>query len=173
MSASRLFTSGDIGTLALPNRLARSATAERMADADGVPKPGLKGLYRELAQGGVGLIITGHMYVHPSGKAHPEMTGIYADEMVPDLADLADAVHQEGGRAVVQINHGGRVMNPKLAGEKLVGPSAIASPVTQNVPHELTVEEIEEIITQFVQTALNAKRAGAWMVEYTVRTASC
>jgi hypothetical protein len=60
-----LFTPGRIGTLTLPNRLVRSATAERMADADGRPRPQLSALYEELARGGVGLIITGHMYVHP------------------------------------------------------------------------------------------------------------
>ena len=102
-----LFTPGHIGTLALPNRLVRSATAERMADADGRPRPRLIALYQELTRGGVGLIITGHMYVHASGKAHPEMTGIHSDEMIPGLAELADAVHREGGRVVVQINHGG------------------------------------------------------------------
>jgi 2,4-dienoyl-CoA reductase-like NADH-dependent reductase (Old Yellow Enzyme family) len=47
-----LFTPGRIGTLTLPNRLVRSATAERMADADGRPRPQLSALYEELAQGG-------------------------------------------------------------------------------------------------------------------------
>jgi 2,4-dienoyl-CoA reductase-like NADH-dependent reductase (Old Yellow Enzyme family) len=37
----------------------------------------------------VGLIITRHMYVHPSGKAHPEMTGVYSDDLIPSLAELA------------------------------------------------------------------------------------
>jgi hypothetical protein len=60
-----LFTPGRIGTLTLPNRLVRSATAERMVDADGRPRPQLSALYEDLARGGVGLIITGHMVVHP------------------------------------------------------------------------------------------------------------
>jgi hypothetical protein len=47
-----LFTPGRIGTLTLPNRLVRSATAERMADADGRPRPQLSALYEELARGG-------------------------------------------------------------------------------------------------------------------------
>lgn len=159
MSASRLFTSEDIGTLALPNRLVRSATAERMADADGVPKPGLKELYRELAWGGVGLIITGHMYVHPSGKAHPEMTGIYADEMVPDLADLADAVHQEGGRAVVQINHGGMQCSRETVPET-IAPSAVAASFLKQSPREMTPDEIALLIEAYGQAARRAKEAG-------------
>ncbi len=90
---SMLFISRSIGTLQLPNRLVRSATAERMADDNGRPRPELQALYQRLVRGGVGLIITGHMYVHPSGRAHREMTGIYADALVPALAELAHAAH--------------------------------------------------------------------------------
>ena len=102
-----LFTPAKIGNLELKNRLVRSATAECMADDDGHPKPELERLYRQLAKGGVGLIITGHMYVHSSGQAHKGMTGIYKDDQIPGLKKLADVIHQEGGRVVVQINHGG------------------------------------------------------------------
>ena len=84
-----LFTPFNIGSLNLPNRLVRSATAERMADEHGRPHNTLQELYGELTLGGVGLIITGHMYIHPSGKAHPEMTGIYSDDLLPELAGLA------------------------------------------------------------------------------------
>ncbi len=52
---TKLFSPVQLGTLALPNRLVRSATAERMADVDGRPKPSLVSLMRGLAQGGVGL----------------------------------------------------------------------------------------------------------------------
>ena len=98
-----LFTPGRIGTLTLPNRLVRSATAERMADADGRPRPQLGALYEELARGGVGLIITGHMVVHPSGKAYPEMTGIYADE----LRHFQENNHPKGygGTGSIRTNH--------------------------------------------------------------------
>src|SRR5512136_3366866 len=111
---SLLFTPGTIGRLRLPNRMVRSATAEYMADSDGRPMPQLKELYRELARGGVGLIITGHMYVHPSGKVNPGMTGIYSDDLLPGLAELAQAVHDEGGRVAAQINHGGMQSSRKV-----------------------------------------------------------
>lgn len=103
-----LSTPANIGCLTLPNRLVRSATAERMADDNtGQPQPRLTDLYRQLVRGGVGMIITGHMYIHPLGKAHPGMTGIYSDELIPSLTSLTQAVHQEGGLIAVQINHGG------------------------------------------------------------------
>jgi 2,4-dienoyl-CoA reductase-like NADH-dependent reductase (Old Yellow Enzyme family) len=154
-----LFTPGHIGTLALPNRLVRSATAERMADADGRPRPRLKALYQELARGGVGLIITGHMYVHPSGKAHPEMTGIHSDELIPSLAELADAVHREGGRVVVQINHGGMQCSREAVPET-VAPSAVDAPFLTGPAREMTADEITLLIQAYGQAARRAREAG-------------
>jgi 2,4-dienoyl-CoA reductase-like NADH-dependent reductase (Old Yellow Enzyme family) len=143
----------------LPNRLVRSATAERLADAEGRPLPRLKQLYRELAEGGVGLIITGHMYVHPSGKAHPEMTGIYTDALLPDLAELAEAVHQAGGQVAVQINHGGMQSSPGAVAEP-VAPSAVDLPFLDRTPRALTNEEIVELVETYGQAARRAQEAG-------------
>ncbi len=155
----RLFTPHSIGSLQLPNRLVRSATAERMADPDGRPLPPLTSLYEDLARGGVGLIITGHLYVHPSGKAHDEMTGIYADELIPDLANLARAVHDLGGRVVPQINHGG--MN-SLAGtiSDPVAPSAIDQSFLRRPAREMTVSEVEAAIQAFAEAARRCREAG-------------
>lgn len=154
-----LFTPARIGTLSLPNRLVRSATAERLADADGRPTPRLEHLYRDLARGGVGLIITGHMYIHPSGKCHPEMTGIYSDKLVPDLAKLADAVHREGGRIAAQINHGGMQCSLEtVAGT--IAPSAIDAPFLPQPAREITPGEIMGMIQAYAQAARRAKEAG-------------
>jgi 2,4-dienoyl-CoA reductase-like NADH-dependent reductase (Old Yellow Enzyme family) len=154
-----VFTSSRIGTLELPNRLIRSATAENMADnSDGKPQPQLKRLYQELARGGVGLIITGHMYVHPSGKAHPEMTGIYSDTLVPSLAELADAVHREGGRIAAQINHGGMQCQDTVA--KTIAPSAIEAPFLNQPAQEISLEEIHLLIQAYAQAARRAQEAG-------------
>jgi 2,4-dienoyl-CoA reductase-like NADH-dependent reductase (Old Yellow Enzyme family) len=156
---SILFTPGNIGTLTLPNRLIRSATAERMADNDGCPQPQLKRFYQELVRGDVGLIITGHMYVHPSGKAHPEMTGIYADELIPSLAELADTVHREGGRIAVQINHGGMQCGVDAVAET-IAPSAINAPFLEQPAREMTPDEIMRMVDAYGQAARRAKEAG-------------
>ena len=154
-----LFTPGNIGSLTLPNRLVRSATAERMADGDGRPRAQLSALYEELVQGGVGLIITGHMYVHPSGKAHPEMTGIHSDNLIPDLAELADAVHRQGGRVVVQINHGGMQCSRETVAET-IAPSAVDALFLEQPAREMTPDEIALIIQAYGQAARRAQEAG-------------
>ena len=154
-----LFEPGAIGSLTLPNRLVRSATAERMADATGRPKPEMIALYRELARGGVGLIISGHMYVDPSGKCHPEMTGIYADHLIPDLSELAAAVHEEGGRVVVQINHGGMQCSHKTVPDA-IAPSDIEAEFLRRPAREMTPAEIEQTIDAYAQAARRARAAG-------------
>jgi 2,4-dienoyl-CoA reductase-like NADH-dependent reductase (Old Yellow Enzyme family) len=154
-----LFEPAAIGTQTLPNRLVRSATAERMADEEGRPKPEMIALYRELTRGGVGLIISGHMYVDPTGKCHPEMTGIYADDLIPALADLAATIHEEGGRIVVQINHGGMQCSRQTVPEA-IAPSDIEADFLRRPAREMTPAEIERTIAAYAQAAGRAQAAG-------------
>ena len=159
MNSDILFTAQSMGTLKLPNRLVRSATAECMANADGRVTPGMKALYRELARGGVGVIISGHMYVHATGKAHPEMAGIYSDDLVPGLAELVEAVHQEGGRVLAQINHAGMQCSPEAVQEP-IAPSAIQARFLKQPAREMTLAEIQLVIDAYAQAARRAKKAG-------------
>lgn len=154
-----LFERGRIGSLELSNRVIRSATAERMAHSDGRPRPELQDLYRELAAGGVGLIITGHMFVHPSGKVHPEMTGIDNDDLIPDLRALSTAVHQAGGHVAVQLNHGGMQCRPQTVSQT-IAPSAIDAPFLQQPARAMTRGEISMIIQAYAQAAGRAQEAG-------------
>jgi len=154
-----LFTPGTIGALELPNRFVRSATAERLADEAGKPLPALAAMYGSLAAGGVGLIITGHMFVHPSGKAHAEMTGIYTDDVVPALSELSSAAHQAGGKIVVQINHGGMQCGREAVAET-IAPSAINAPFLQAPARAMTRQEILVMIDAYAQAARRTMEAG-------------
>jgi 2,4-dienoyl-CoA reductase-like NADH-dependent reductase (Old Yellow Enzyme family) len=154
-----LFTPARIGNLTLPNRLIRSGTAEHMADRNGFPLPSLTDCYRTLAEGGVGLIITGHIYVHPSGQAQPQMTGIYTDEIVPLLAKAVEAVHQAGSRIAAQINHGG-LQSREDAVPEAIAPSAVSAPFISRTPRAMTGKEIEMLIDAYGQAARRAKEAG-------------
>ena len=156
---SLLFTPAKFGTLEIPNRIMRSATAERMADNNGYPREQYYDLYQVLAAGGVGLIVTGHMYVHPSGKCHPEMTGIYEDAQIPGLAKLADIIHAEGSKVVVQINHGG-MQCAKEAVEGTMAPSAMNDEVLPQPAREMNVSEIEMLIQAYAEAARRVREAG-------------
>ena len=155
-----LFTPQTFGTLTLPNRIVRSATAERMADEDGYLTPKIFPLYKALAEGGTGLIITGHMYVHPGGKAHSEMTGIYSGSLLEGLSQLVETVHNSGGLIAAQINHGGMKNDPNSVPEGLA-PSAVEEASFASRPaRALTGEEVEMLVDAYAQAALWAKQAG-------------
>lgn len=154
-----LFDETHLGTMVLRNRLVRSATAEMMADEAGRPLPPLAPLYRDLARGGVGLLITGHMYIHPSGKGHPGMMGIYSDELVPALKTLAATVHNEGGAVAVQINHAGRQSRGGVVDDP-IAPSAHDGVPPRASARAMTVDEIEMLITAYAQAARLAVEAG-------------
>ena len=157
---SLLFSPAKIGSLEIPNRIIRSATAESMAnDLDGSPREQLKSLWVALAKGGTGLIISGHMYVHLSGKCHPEMTGIYSDDLIPTLKKCVDAVHQAGGLIAAQINHGGMQCARKSVDET-IAPSALDEDFLKRPAREISTDEIEMLIDAYGQAARRAKEAG-------------
>jgi len=157
---SLLFTPGAIGNLVVPNRIIRSATAEKLADNDdGRPTPKLRDLWVELVRGGTGLIITGHMFVHPSGKCHPEMSGIHKDDLVPEWAKILSVVHKEGGKIAAQINHGGMQCS-KDAVDGTFAPSAFDDDGLEQPAREITINEISMLIDAYAQAARRAKEAG-------------
>jgi 2,4-dienoyl-CoA reductase-like NADH-dependent reductase (Old Yellow Enzyme family) len=154
-----LFSPVKVGSLELKNRLVRSATAEHMAtEPIGRATPALASLYGELARGGVGLIITGHAYVAPEGKAHSEMLSVHCDQVIPGLRTLVDAVHAEGGRLALQISHGGRQCEDPHASRTLA-PSAVPTP-SGSTPQQMTPDEILEAIDAYGQAARRAQSAG-------------
>ena len=104
---SGLFEPYEIGTMEIRNRFMRSATTSYWSDERGIVRPEIIDLYRGLAEGGVGLIVKGHLYVTDSGKAHVGMAGISGDIYVPKLRELTDVIHEHDGKIVAQINHAG------------------------------------------------------------------
>jgi 2,4-dienoyl-CoA reductase-like NADH-dependent reductase (Old Yellow Enzyme family) len=159
-----LFTPTRIRALEIRNRIARSATAERMSDEKGDPDARVAELYRRLADGGVGLIVTGHAFVDRAGRVHAQMTGADDDARHASLAALADAAHAGGAAVALQINHGGRACDPAIVPEP-VGPSAIAVAPDRPVPRPLAEGEIGAVATAFGRAAGRARAAGFDAVE--------
>lgn len=85
---SELFEATNINGMIIKNRFVRSATWEGMAEDDGMCTGKLINLMCKLAKGEVGLIITGHAYVHKKGKAGPWQLGIYEDRLIPFNAGI-------------------------------------------------------------------------------------
>jgi len=149
-----LFAPYRIGELDIRNRFMRSATTSAWADENGVVGPEIIKLYEGLAEGGVGLIVKGHLFIDPRGKCHEKMAGIHSDAVVPKLRELTDAVHRQGGAILAQINYGGYQAS---AGER-AGPSVYK---TENwTSRALTAGEIWGIVEKFGEGATRAIEAG-------------
>ncbi len=115
---SKLFEPGEINGMKLKNRFVRSATWEGMAADDGSCTPKLISLMAELARGGVGLIISSHSYVQKIGQVSPGQIGIHSDDMIPGLKKMTVAVHDQRGKIVCQLAHGGFFANAKLSAKR-------------------------------------------------------
>jgi 2,4-dienoyl-CoA reductase-like NADH-dependent reductase (Old Yellow Enzyme family) len=154
-----LFESSTINGMQLANRFVRSATWEGLANDDGSVTPKLLHTMTALAQGAVGLIISSHAYVSPEGQASPWQIGIYKDELIPGLQQMASAVHAHGGKIVMQLAHAGA-----FAVEKLTGlPASVVSDfegLAATQRHEMGPEDLQKLITAFAEAARRAKAAG-------------
>ncbi|MCX6565432.1 MAG: NADH:flavin oxidoreductase [Candidatus Aminicenantes bacterium] len=157
---SVLFTPMNIGSVTVPNRFVRSATHEFMAEEDGRMTKRHLELFGGLAEGEVGLIISGHAYVNRRGIASPGQTGIYDDRLVEHMRGIPEAVHRTPAKIFLQIAHAGRQTKERLIGGTPVAPSAVPDPVFKVVPREMTPEEIRGLIRDFVQAARRALEAG-------------
>ena len=159
---ARLFTPFKYGSVAIKNRFVHSATYEAMASETGEVTEKLVKRYQVLAKGEIGLIIPGHMFVHPYGRAGQFQTGIHRDEMVPGLKHLVDTVHKEGGKIFLQISHAGRQTTKALIGRRPMGPSRFDRDPTNMVKAaEMRKEEIMESIAAYGDAARRAVEAGA------------
>ncbi len=159
---SLLFEPTHIGLLEVKNRFVHSATYESMAGPNGEVTDELINRYRNLARGEVGLIIPGHLYVHARGKAIGRQTGIHHGRLVPGLRRLVDVVHEEGGRIVFQLAHGGRQSPKKVIGQPPLAPSSFGrDPISMNRAKAASEEEIQEVIRAFAQASRRAMEAGA------------
>jgi 2,4-dienoyl-CoA reductase-like NADH-dependent reductase (Old Yellow Enzyme family) len=158
----QLFEKTVIKSMELENRAVRSATWSAVGDDNGFVTDKAIDLYRELARGGVGLIVTGGQFVMPNGIGLPHMIGNYDDRQLDGLTRLVDAVHSEGGKIVPQLVHWGIRANPALFPQEgeIWGPSGIQDFFSGNVPHEVTLEEIAQLVDAYAAAASRSKKAG-------------
>ena len=148
---------GTIGRLTLKNRLVRAATSETMATADGLSTDALVRLYGDLARGGAGLIITGHIYVEPCGQYEPWQLGLHRDECIARLRAVTDEVHRHGGVILAELSHAGsQSIIPEV---QAIAPSIVPNTIWGRTPVEMTQVDAERVIAAFGAAAARAMAA--------------
>jgi 2,4-dienoyl-CoA reductase-like NADH-dependent reductase (Old Yellow Enzyme family) len=160
-----LFSSFQLGNLELKNRIVMPPMATHFAGEDGSINDRHIAYYVKRIKGGVGYITSEHTGITKQGRAFPNMALIDSDQHISHFKKLVEAVHREGGKIVIQINHAGRQTSSSITGSPIVAPSAIPCPVRKEMPKELSQEEIQKITEAFGEAARRVKEAGADGVE--------
>ena len=170
MSTSKLFEPLQLpnGTL-IPNRIAKAAMEENLADEDHAPGEALIRLYRGWAEGGAGLIITGNVMVDRHALTGPAAVVLESERYLERFRRWAEACRIRGAQAWMQINDPGRQVLAAL-GQPARGPSAVAVDIPGlskafAPPRALSEREIEALIERYARTAALAERAGFTGVE--------
>ncbi len=162
MSTQSLFKTFTSDKLELDNRIVM-APMTRSFSPGNIPNDLNVEYYRKRAAGGVGLIITeGTCVGHKAANGYPNVPYIAGEEALAGWKKVVDAVHSEGGKIMPQIWHVGSLRragtepDPEVPG---YGPSGLVAKGKKRC-HEMTQEDILEVIEAFAQAAADAKDVG-------------
>jgi 2,4-dienoyl-CoA reductase-like NADH-dependent reductase (Old Yellow Enzyme family) len=148
----------------VPNRLAKAAMEETLADAGQLPGPRIVRLYRRWAEGGAGLLITGNVMIDRRALTGPGTIALEADTPLDAFKAWARAARAGGAQAWMQISHPGRQVMANMGGLAWA-PSAVALDMGKHSkmfaqPRAMDEADIAEVIERFAATAQAAEQAG-------------
>jgi N-ethylmaleimide reductase len=166
-----LFTPFRLTDLELSNRLVMAPMTRNRASADGVPTESMATYYAQRAT--AGLIVTEGTQPSAVGQGYPFTPGAHTAEQAGGWRRVTDAVHERGGRIVLQLMHAGRISHPSLqpGGALPVAPSAVR-PAGQVFtvdglqdfvePRALETEEIAGLVREYADAARLAVEQGGF-----------
>lgn len=155
---------GRIGTLALPHRIVMGAMHlgwETRADGGAA----LAGFYLDRVRGGAGLMVTGGAAVSPAGAGGPGYGVLHDWRFRARLGRVAAEVGAAGGLLALQLFHAGRYAKPGAGRPAPVGPSAVYSAYSKQLPRALAAAEVESAVADFGRGAAQARELGFQAVE--------
>lgn len=166
---TKLFQPFSQNGLSLNNRIVM-APMTRSRALGNIPNDLMAEYYGQRAT--AGLIITEGVTPSPNGLGYSRIPGIFSQEQIEGWKKTTDAVHAKGGKIFIQFMHTGRIGHEANLpeGAKIVAPSAIQAAgqmwtdtlgmQDHPTPAEMTTEEVEATVQEFVQGAKNAIEAG-------------
>jgi 2,4-dienoyl-CoA reductase (NADPH2) len=145
----------DLGFTALRNRVVMGAMHTGLEESPlGLQR--LAGFYAERAAAGVGLIVTGGFSPNPAGCPFEQAAQMATQAEAEAHRPITQAVHQAGGKILLQLLHAGRyALHPGA-----VAPSAIQATISPHFPRALDDHEVESTIEDFARAARLAQQAG-------------
>jgi N-ethylmaleimide reductase len=104
------------GTLSVRNRIVMSAMTRNFADQNHQATDQINEYYRKRAEGGVGLILTEGVVIHPSADGYNNVPHIATKEQADSWSPVIDAVHAHGAKIACQLWHCGRISHSDYTG---------------------------------------------------------
>lgn len=145
------FPSGSV----IKNRLALAPLTNMQSDINGCLSQQEIDWLVMRAQGGFSLTMTAAAYIHPLGQAFPGQLGIACDQHLEKLRTLASAIKAEQSLAIVQLHHGGL-----KASQALIKQIPVSASENEGQSRALSIEEVKQLITDFITAAQRAQTAG-------------
>lgn len=150
-----LFQPLDLGFTQLKNRLLMGSMHTGLEeDKEGLQR--LAAFYRERAQGGVGLIVTGGFAPDRAGRLAPFAAKLTSKKEQKRHELITHVVHESGGKIALQILHAGRYGYHPF----IIAPSGLKSPISPFKPWVMSKRRIVKTIEHFARCARLAKAAG-------------
>jgi len=155
------------------NRTVMSAMTRGFADSDHCATPEIADYYRSRAEGGVGLILTEGVVIHPTADGYKDVPRIATAAQAESWRHVVDAVHEAGAKIACQLWHCGRISHSDFTdGATPVSSTTRAAEGInrQNdkpyeAPRALAAAEMPEVYGQFVDAAHRALSVGFDAVE--------
>ena len=159
MKLEYLMKTGKIGNVVTRNRIIMPAMCSYTATVDGAVTDATINHYARRAEGGAGVIVTEMVNPSPGCQCFAGNLDISSDRFVPGMSRLANAVHAQGAKVVMQLTHGGVFVRNA---EKLPQtPSGIGTfSLAGAKVHTMSKEDIRQVVEDYGQAALRAKVAG-------------
>jgi 2,4-dienoyl-CoA reductase-like NADH-dependent reductase (Old Yellow Enzyme family) len=156
-----LFSSFKVGPLNLKNRLVMVPLFLGYANSEGTISEMLLQHYRDMAAGGVSMVVTENVVVDSEYSGTRGTLRADKDDYLPGLTELARAIKENGALACCQINHQGRYAQVTAP----VSASAVPASMDDPIPRPMEHKQIQDTIKAFAAAALRVKKAGFDAVE--------
>lgn len=158
-----LFSEFRIKNLSIKNRIVMPPMCMYCAPDSGMATNWHVVHYATRAVGGAGLIIVEATGVSPEGRLTSNDLGIWDDAHIDGLREIVRAVHENGAKIGIQLNHGGRKCTAE--GVEIEAPSPIPYEEGDAVPREMSKEDIADTVQEFKRAAARAEKAGFDLIQ--------
>ena len=154
-----LFSPLTIGKIRVPNRISFSAHLTNFAE-NCLPSERHVHYLAARARGGTGLIITEEQSVHPTDRAYEKLIEAFNPEVIPGYKNITRAIHEYETKIFAQLNHNGQQCGGTLSRLPVWAPSPVPDVLFREVPKEMEIEDIKEIIEYFCRSAVHVREGG-------------